>query len=114
MEIKQDTKFGTVLIGQATGPESIAMFAKKFREQRILEAVRQQLLKSIQNDSVVFGMQRQAAYVNRFHLCELDDYSAMGPIRVEIQAKNIQDVIDFISPPTIKGKPQLRHDLQLE
>ncbi len=90
------------------------MFAKKFREQRILEAVRQKLLKSIQNGSVIFGMQRQAAFMNRFHLCELSDYSAMGPIRVEIKALNIQDVIDFISPPTLKGKPQLRKDLQLE
>jgi predicted RNA binding protein with dsRBD fold (UPF0201 family) len=102
-----------VLVGNATGPESIAMFARKFREQRILEAVRQQLLKSIQNQSVVFGMQRQAAFMNRFHLCNLNDYSAMGPIRVEIRATNIQDVIDYISPPTIKGKPQLRKDLQL-
>ena len=90
------------------------MFAKKFREQRILEAVRKKLLKSIRNNAIVFGMQRQAALMNRFHLCDLDDYSAMGPIRVEIQAMNIQDVIDFISPPTLKGKPQLRHDLQLE
>ncbi len=90
------------------------MFAKKFREQRILEAVRKQLLKSLQNNSVVFGMQRQAAFMNRFHLCGLGDYSAMGPIRIEIQANNIEDVIDYVSPPTIKGKPQLRKDFQLE
>ncbi|MFW9935041.1 MAG: hypothetical protein ACFFDU_05995 [Candidatus Thorarchaeota archaeon] len=113
-EIKQDPEFGTVLIGKATGPESIAMLAKKFREQRILEAVRQRLLKSMHNNSVVFGIQRQAAVVNRFHLCDLDDYSAMGPIRVEIQATNIEDVIDYISPPTVKGKPQLRKNLQLK
>lgn len=113
-EIKEDPEFGAVLIGRATGPESIAVFAKKFREQRILEAVRQQLLKSLQNGSILFGMQRQAAFMNRFHLCDLDDYSAMGPIRVEIQANNIQDVIDYISPPTVKGKPQIRNDVQLD
>lgn len=112
-ETKQDSEFGVVLVGKATGPESIAMFAKKFREQRILEAVRQQLLKALKNNSIVFGMQRQAAFMNRFHLCDLDDYSAMGPIRVKIHATHIQDVIDYISPPTIKGKPQLRNDLQL-
>jgi predicted RNA binding protein with dsRBD fold (UPF0201 family) len=113
-EVNDDPEFGTVLVGTATGLESIATFAKKFREQRILEAVRQRLLKSLQNGSILFGMQRQAAYMNRFHLCDLDDYSAMGPIRVEIQANNIQDVIDYISPPTVKGKPQFRNDLQLE
>lgn len=113
-ETKPETEYGAVLIGNATGPESIAMFAKKFREQRILEAVRQQLLKSVNDHVIVFGMQRQAAFMNRFHLCDLDDFSAMGPIRVEIYAENIQDVIDFISPPTVKGKPQLRNNLKLE
>ncbi|MFX1319434.1 MAG: RNA-binding domain-containing protein [Promethearchaeota archaeon] len=113
-ELKEDPEFGMVLIGTATGPASIAAFAKKFREQRILEAVRHQLLKSIQNGSILFGMQRQAAYMNRFHLCDLDDYSAMGPIRVEIRANKIQDVIDYISPPTAKGKPQFRNDVQLD
>ncbi len=113
-ETRSDPEFGNVLIGKANGPESIAMFARKFREQRILEAVRQQLLKSVNGNLLVFGMQRQAALMNRFHLCDLDDYSAMGPIRVEIQADYIQDVIDFISPPTMKGKPQVRNDLKLE
>jgi predicted RNA binding protein with dsRBD fold (UPF0201 family) len=113
-EFKEDSEFGVVLIGTATGPESVTTFAKKFRDQRILEAVRQRLLKSLQNGSVVFGMQRQAAYMNRFHLSDLDDYSAMGPIRVEIHADNIQDVIDYISPPTVKGKPQFRNNLQLD
>jgi predicted RNA binding protein with dsRBD fold (UPF0201 family) len=112
-ETKQDSKFGLVLLGIASGPDSISLFAKKFREQRILEAVRQQLLKSIQDNAVVFGMQRQAAFMNRFHLCDLGDYSAMGPIRVEIQAINIQDIIDYIAPPTIRGKPQLRNKLKL-
>jgi predicted RNA binding protein with dsRBD fold (UPF0201 family) len=102
------------LKGSATGPESIATFAKKFREQRILEAVRQQLMKSLKQHELVFGMQRQAAFVNRFHLCDLADYSAMGPIRVTIRANNIQDVIDYISPPTFKGKPKFRDNLQLE
>jgi predicted RNA binding protein with dsRBD fold (UPF0201 family) len=113
-EPKDDPEYGTILIGTATGSESVATFAKKFREQRILEAVRQRLLKSLENGSVVFGMQRQAAYMNRFHLSDLDDYSAMGPIRVEIYANNIQDVIDHISPPTVKGKPQFRSNLQLD
>ncbi len=112
--VLQESDSQTVIQGNATGPESIAMFAKKFREQRILEAVRQKLLKALQDENLVFGMQRQAALVNRFHLSDLDDYSGMGPIRVEIRAHNIHDVIDYISPPTIKGKPQIRKNLKLE
>jgi hypothetical protein len=114
IEIIRDPEKRTTMKGYATGSESIASFAKKFREQRILEAVRQQLLKSLQNGELVFGVLRQAAFANRFHLCDLTDYTAMGPIRVEIRAKNIQDVIDYISPPTFKGKPKFRNDLQLE
>ncbi|MFW9830871.1 MAG: RNA-binding domain-containing protein [Candidatus Thorarchaeota archaeon] len=112
--VEEDLKQGFIVKGSAVGPEAIATFAKKFREQRILEAVRQKFLKLVQNGRLIFGMQRQAAFMNRFHICDLNDYSAMGPIRVEIQATYLQNVIDYISPPTLKGKPQFQKDLKLE
>jgi predicted RNA binding protein with dsRBD fold (UPF0201 family) len=102
------------LRAKAIGVEAISVLAKKFRDQRIIEAVRQVLLKSIHDNHVVFGMHRQAAFVNRFHICDMDDYSAMGPICVRISAENIHDIIDYISPPTTAGKPQYRTDLKLE
>lgn len=113
-KIAQDSLGATILQGFATGPEAISTIAKKFREARILEAVRRIFLKQVEEDALVFGIHRQAAYMGRLHLCNLDDISATGPIRVEIRAKNILDVIDFIAPPTQKGKPQPRENLQLE
>lgn len=104
----------TIVRGKAHGLEAITTLARKFRDQRILEAVRQSLLKNVKESTLLFGLNRQAALMNRFHLSNLDEYSAMGPIRIEIQANNIYDVIDYISPPTVKGKPQIRKDLQLE
>lgn len=103
-----------ILEGKATGPEAIDTLAKKFREQRILEAVRQSLMKKVVNNTLVFGIARQAALMNKIHLCDLDDISGMGPIRVEIHAKKIYDLIDYISPPTVKGKPQYRRNIKLE
>ncbi|MFX0169173.1 MAG: RNA-binding domain-containing protein [Candidatus Hodarchaeota archaeon] len=114
IKVIQNSHQGTVLEGHATGVESISQLAKKFREQRILQAVRNQLLAAVQENSIMFGMQRQAAFANRFHLCDLDDYSAMGPIHVKISADHIRDVIDYISPPTMKGKPQFQKGLKLE
>lgn len=105
---------GNILEAHATGPESITTFAQKFREQRILQAVRNQLLQLVQDNMLTFGMQRQAAFVNRFHLCDLNDTTAMGPIHVKITATHMQDIIDYISPATVKGKPQFRKNLQLE
>lgn len=113
-KVTQQDHQRTILEGHATGAEAIATLAKKFREQRILQAVRNQLLQLVQDNVIVFGMQRQAAFANRFHLCDLDDYSAMGPIQVKITATHMQDVIDYISPPTVKGKPQFRKNLKLE
>ncbi len=103
-----------LLKGRATDIEAIATLVKKFREARILEAVRRVFLKQVEEDVLIFGIHRQAAYVGRLHLCDLDDISATGPIRVEIRAKHLLDVIDFIAPPTFKGKPQLRENLRLE
>ena len=114
IDTDKDSKNRIILKGFATGSESITTLAKKFREQRILEAVRQRFMKSLQNDTLVFWVQRQAAFMNRFHLSDENDVSGMGPIRVEIQANNLQDVIDYVAPPTVKGKPQFRKDLKLE
>ena len=114
IKIIHDTPESTLIQGKATGQEAIFTLSKKFREQRILEAVRQSLLKNIENNCIKFGIYRQAALVNRIHICDIDERSAMGPIKVEICAKNIRDVIDYISPPTSKGKPQFRKDLKLE
>jgi len=106
---------GTVILrGEVVGPEALSNLAKKFRDQRILEAVRQVFLKSVETGTLVFGLHRQAALMNRFHLCALDDTSAMGPIRVEISAENLADVVDYLTPPTVKGKPQFRQDLELK
>ena len=110
----QETSGATLLKGSATGPEAIATLVRKFREERIVEAVRRVFLKQVEEDAIVFGIHRQAAFMDRLHLCNLDDISATGPIRVEIRAKNILDVIDHIAPPTLKGKPQLRGNLRLE
>lgn len=110
----QETSGATLLKGSATGPEAIATLVRKFREERIVEAVRRVFLKQVEEDAIVFGIHRQAAFMDRIHLCNLDDISATGPIRVEIRAKNILDVIDHIAPPTLKGKPQLRGNLRLE
>ena len=113
-KITHPNQQGIILEGYASGPEAIATLAKKFRDQRILQAVRNQLLQLIQDNLLVFGMQRQAALANRFHLCDVNDSSAMGPIQVEITATHIQDIIDYISPATVKGKPQFRKNLKLE
>jgi predicted RNA binding protein with dsRBD fold (UPF0201 family) len=113
IETCRDESGTLILRGQAAGPEALSNLAKKFRDQRILEAVRQVFLKGVEAGTLVFGLHRQAALTNRFHLCDLDDISAMGPIRVEISADNLADVVDYLTPPTMKGKPQFRQDLKL-
>jgi len=113
-KVTRHNQQGTILEGHATGPEAIATFAKKFREHRILQAVRNQFLQLVKENQLVFGMQRQAAFANRFHLCDVNDFSAMGPIHVRITATHMQDIIDYISPTTVKGKPQFRQNLILE
>jgi predicted RNA binding protein with dsRBD fold (UPF0201 family) len=113
IESSRDESGTVVLRAEATGPEALSHLAKKLRDQRILQAVRQVFLKSTETGRLVFGIHRQAALMNRFHLCDLDDISGMGPIRVEISAENLADVIDYLAPPTVKGKPQFRQDLNL-
>jgi predicted RNA binding protein with dsRBD fold (UPF0201 family) len=113
IETHRDESGTMTLRAQAKGSDALSHLAKKLRDQRILEAVRQVLLKNMDKQRLVFGVHRQAALMNRVHLCDLDDISGMGPIRVEISAENLPDVIDYLAPPTIKGKPQFRENLDL-
>jgi len=77
----------------------------RLREQQILEAVRNVLLTNKTDTLVVLHLNRQAAFSNRIHVCELSGESPLGPITIIIRSKKIDDFIDWLTPQTIDGKP---------
>lgn len=87
----------------------------KLRDQKILEAARSALLSAKTPESLVFHLNKQAAYVNRLHLCGQSGESPLGPITIAVRSKNIVGFIEWLTPPTVKGKPvTLGRELLLE
>jgi predicted RNA binding protein with dsRBD fold (UPF0201 family) len=78
---------------------------EKLRENRILEAARSKLFNNKTSNMVVFHLNKQAAYVNRLHVCEPTGESPLGPITIIVRSARIEDFIDWLTPKTVNGKP---------
>lgn len=96
---------GKVLIAEADGPEALQRLHSKLREQRILDAARSMIMKWSSKDEVVFYLHKQAAFMNYITFCLPEGESPLGPIKVKILESNAKAMIDWLAPPTSKGRP---------
>ena len=51
---------------------------------------------NLRNDSTWFYLNKQAAFSNSIALCDNEEESPMGPIKIVLTSKNIEDVIDWL------------------
>jgi predicted RNA binding protein with dsRBD fold (UPF0201 family) len=96
---------GRVLIAEADRPEALQKLHSKLREQRILDAARSMIMRWSSNEKVVFYLHKQAAFMNYITFCLPEGESPLGSIKVEILESDVKAVIDWLAPPTSKGKP---------
>lgn len=52
---------------------------------------------NLEDDSTWFYLNKQAAFVNTIGLCEHDNESPLGPIKVIIRSKNIERIIEWLT-----------------
>ncbi|MBS7248768.1 MAG: RNA-binding domain-containing protein [Candidatus Jordarchaeales archaeon] len=94
------------MVGEAEGLEHLRQLYEKLRGQYIVEAARGILKKGIKGDELTFFLNKQAAYVGKVHFCAPERESPMGAIKVTIKSSKIDEVVEWLCPPTINGKPQ--------
>lgn len=90
------------LIGRASGQESLIHLYELLRRERILDAARTVLLRGVQGDRIIFCLNKQVAYAGHISFSQPYGESPLGPIRVEIQCNNPQDLINWLAPKTAK------------
>jgi len=87
---------GDSLVANSNNYESLAKIYETMRSRRSKSAYRRHLMRNMANDSTWFYLNKQAAFTNVIALCDEADESPLGPIKVVLHSKNIEDVIDWL------------------
>ena len=87
---------GDSLIANSTNYESLTKIYETMRSRRSKSAYRKHLLRNMTKDSTWFYLNKQAAFADVIALCDEADESPLGPIKVVLHSKNIEDVIDWL------------------
>jgi len=99
VQIDMDEKIvGNSLIANSNNYESLSKIYEIVRAKNIKKVYRRNLRQNIVDDSTWFYLNKQAAFANVIALCDEDNQSPLGPIKIVIQSKNIRDVIDWFVP----------------
>lgn len=89
------------LIATGEGRESLKRFYTLLRSQSILDSARSVLLSKIEGNKTSFSLNKQAAYAG---VISFSESTLLGGIEVEIYDEEIEKLIDWLSPKTIRGK----------
>ena len=69
----------------------------KIRDRQVVSAVKRLLLSNKVGSSTKLMLNRQVAYVGNVVVCEEEGESPLGPIFVEIESPNIDNVIEWLA-----------------
>ena len=84
------------LVANSTNYESLTKIYETMRSRRTKSAYRRHLMRNMTEDSTWFYLNKQAAFADVIALCDEEDQSPLGPIKVVLHSKNIEDVIDWL------------------
>ena len=86
---------GDTLVANSNNYESLTKIYETMRSRRSKSAYRRHLMRNMTKDSTWFYLNKQAAFANVIALCDEANESPLGPIKVVLHSKNIEDVIDW-------------------
>lgn len=76
--------------------ESLAKIHESIQNHNTQKIYYRILTQNLDGNSTWFYLNKQAAFVNNVAICEHDDESPLGPIKIILQSKNIESVIDWL------------------
>ena len=95
--IDMDEKLtGDSLVANSNNYESLTKIYETMRSRKTKRAYRRHLMRNMTENSTWFYLNRQTAFANVIALCDEEDQSPLGPIKVVLHSKNIEDVIDWL------------------
>ena len=91
---------GSSLTAVAKGQDSLFKLRNLLRNDRIRDASRRMLFKSIRGNMISFYLNKQVTFVGHISFSEESSESPLGPIRVNIETDDPEQLIDWLAKKT--------------
>ena len=91
---------GITLTAVAKGEESLIKLRNMLHNDRIRDAARRFLFKSIRGNMISFCLNKQVAFAGHISFSEQTAESPLGPIRVNIETDNTELLIGWLAEKT--------------
>ncbi|MCD6263590.1 hypothetical protein J7L60_04195 [Candidatus Bathyarchaeota archaeon] len=98
---------GLLLKAEVRGLDSLSHLKKRLERQRIRDAARALLLRSIEGNRITFGLNRQAAYAGRLSFSTSGE-SPLGPITVAIECGDPEALVKWLTRKEERGEGRSR------
>jgi uncharacterized protein len=101
--IKPSNK-GSTLTAIAKGQDSLIKLRNLMRNDRIRDASRRLLLKAMRGNMISFYLNKQVAFAGHVSFSEETAESPLGPIKINIDTDNPQQLIEWLAEKTVNEK----------
>ncbi len=88
---------GSILTAEAKGQDALVKLRNILRNDRVRDAARRLLFKSIRGETIIFYLNKQVAYAGHVSFCEEIAESPLGPIRFRIETDNAQQLVEWLA-----------------
>jgi len=98
-EVKLETislKQGFLLRAEGEGVEILSPLKRKLERERIRDAARARLLRSIEDKRIIFGLNKQAAYAERISF-SIASETPLGPITVTVECDDPRALVEWLT-----------------
>lgn len=94
--IKPEGKIN-ILNAEARGQESLGVLRTLMRNDRVRDASRKALFRSIRGNTINFCLNKQVAFAGHVSFCEETAESPLGPLKIKIEADYPQQLIEWLA-----------------
>jgi predicted RNA binding protein with dsRBD fold (UPF0201 family) len=91
---------GSVLTAEAEGQEALIKLCNLLRMDRVRDAARKVLFRSLRGNAIFFCLNKQVAFAGHVSFSEAVAESPLGPLKVMINCENPRQLIDWLAPRT--------------
>jgi uncharacterized protein len=88
---------GSLLTAHARRQESLIKLRNLLRADRIRDAARKLLYRSIVGGKLVFYLNKQAAWAGHVSFSEMASESPLGPLKVTVECENPRQLVEWLA-----------------